>query len=247
MAGPLAAVGAGEFLEGMVEVDRYLLTQCRAADQAKVLILPTASAPEGDEVFWRWGNMGIEHFERLGAAPEVLPVRFREDALDPALVARAAQSDFIYFSGGSPRVLLDAIADSPLWGAIYDAWSNGAALAGCSAGAIIFGEMTRAFRAPAGASDAFGPALGLIPGTIILPHFDRWPLERRQPVREEMPADLLMIGIDEHTALVWGEDCWRVMGKSAVTIWATDSLMRYTNGKEVPLSPPRADDSDLVP
>lgn len=247
MAGPLAAVGAGEFLEGMVEVDKYLIAQSTAAGPAKVLILPTASAPEGDDVFWRWGNMGVEHFERLGAAPEVLPVRVRDDASDPALVARVAEADFIYFSGGSPRVLLDAIADTPLWSAIYHAWSNGAALAGCSAGAIIFGEMSRAFRAPAGAPNAFSPALGLIPGTIILPHFDRWPLERRQPVREEMPADLLMVGIDEHTALVWGEDCWRVMGKSAVTVWAVDSLTRYTHGAEVPLQPPSVGDSEVVP
>src|SRR3989337_4398311 len=65
---------------------------------------------EGDDVFWRWGSMGVEHFERLGAAPEVLPVRVRDDASDPALVARVGQADFIYFSGGSPRVLLDALA-----------------------------------------------------------------------------------------------------------------------------------------
>jgi cyanophycinase len=84
-------------------------------------------------------------------------------------------------------VLLDAIADTPLWAAICDAWSNGAALAGCSAGAMVFGEMVRAFRAAPGTPNAFGSALGIIPGTIILPHFDRWPLERRQPVREEMP------------------------------------------------------------
>ena len=127
MVGPLAAVGAGEFLEGMVEVDRYLMAQCQAVGPAKVLILPTASAPEGDDVFWRWGSMGVEHFERLGAAPEVLPVRVRDDASDPALVARVGQADLIYFSGGSPRVLLDAIADTPLWGAIEEAWARGAA------------------------------------------------------------------------------------------------------------------------
>ena len=247
MVGPLAAVGAGEFLEGMVEVDRYLMAQCQAVGPAKVLILPTASAPEGDDVFWRWGSMGVEHFERLGAAPEVLPVRVRDDASDPALVARVGQADFIYFSGGSPRVLLDAIADTPLWGAIEEAWARGAALAGCSAGAIVFGEMSRAFRAAPGSANAFAPALGLIPGTIILPHFDRWPMERRQPVREEMPPDVLMVGIDEHTALVWGEGRWRAMGRSAVTVWAVDSLTRYVHGHEVPLAPPRAGEGYVVP
>jgi cyanophycinase len=191
--------------------------------------------------------MGVEHFERLGAVSEVLPVRVRDDASDPALVGRIGLADFIYFSGGSPRVLLDAIADTPLWTAILESWGNGAALAGCSAGAMAFGEMNRAFRAPAGAPNAFAPALGIIPGTVILPHFDRWPLERRQPVRQEMPTELLMIGIDEHTALVWGEGYWRVMGKGAVTVWAVDSLMRYQHGAEVPLQPPGVDDQSIAP
>ena len=39
-----------------------------ATGDGRVLILPTASAKEGDEVFDGWGSKGLEHFDSLGIA-----------------------------------------------------------------------------------------------------------------------------------------------------------------------------------
>lgn len=69
MTGTLALVGAGEFLEAMNPVDRALLE--RAGGQ-RVVVLPTASAPDGPGVPGRWASMGVEHFNRLGAQTEAI-------------------------------------------------------------------------------------------------------------------------------------------------------------------------------
>ncbi len=68
--GAVALVGAGEYLSAMDPVDRALLA--RLHDTPRVVVLPTASAPDGPGVPERWTKMGVDHFTRLGA--EVQPV-----------------------------------------------------------------------------------------------------------------------------------------------------------------------------
>src|SRR3989337_4486500 len=66
MPGPVALVGAGEFLPAMADVDAGLLASTGVA-RPRVAVLPTASYPDGEEVFQRWAAMGVAHFAGLGA------------------------------------------------------------------------------------------------------------------------------------------------------------------------------------
>ncbi|MSQ09380.1 MAG: hypothetical protein EXR52_00005, partial [Dehalococcoidia bacterium] len=80
MAGTLALVGAGEFLEGMSEIDRHLME--RVPDgPARVIILPTAAGLENTTP---WIDMGVAHFSRLGAAVDYADVIDKLSADDPA-------------------------------------------------------------------------------------------------------------------------------------------------------------------
>ena len=81
--GPIALVGSGEFLPAMAEIDAALLAASGRAEP-RVAILPTASWPDGEEVFRRWADMGAEHFTALGAEVEPVLVRDRFDADDDA-------------------------------------------------------------------------------------------------------------------------------------------------------------------
>ena len=63
-------LGSGEFLRWAGEVDRALLERARAGD-GRVLVLPTASAPEGETIFGRWAAMGLAHYGELGIPAEV--------------------------------------------------------------------------------------------------------------------------------------------------------------------------------
>jgi hypothetical protein len=66
MAGTLALVGSGEFLDSMRAIDGQLLERVGGATQARMLIIPTASAPDGPQVFARWLDLGRAHFSELG-------------------------------------------------------------------------------------------------------------------------------------------------------------------------------------
>jgi len=79
----VALVGAGEFLPGMAAFDRDLLASIDRA-RPRVVILPTASAPDGEAVFRRWADLGADHFAALGAEVEPVLIRNREEAGDEA-------------------------------------------------------------------------------------------------------------------------------------------------------------------
>ena len=101
MPGPVALVGAGEFLPAMAEFDAGLLAATGRA-RPRVAILPTASYPDGEEVFTRWAAMGVAHFGELGAEVEPVLVRDRAGADDPAAAQAIGEADLVYLSGGKP-------------------------------------------------------------------------------------------------------------------------------------------------
>jgi cyanophycinase len=205
---PVALVGSGEFLEEMEEVDRLLL-KGRAP---RAVFLPTAAGEEGDERVEYWLELGRRHYERLGVEAVPLKVLTRDDAQNPELAAEIAGAGLVYLSGGSPGYLADTLRDTAVWRAILEAHANGAALAGCSAGACALSAVAGAFRRPTSHS---GVGLKVIPQLAVIPHFDRF--EARSPgLAEEFvgraPSGVCVVGIDEHTALVGGPEHFQVMG-----------------------------------
>lgn len=168
--GTLALVGAGEFQPSMREIDAELLTQ---AGGRRVAILPTASAPDGPGVPERWAAMGVEHFAGLGAQAEAVMALDRAGCQAPAHVEAVRRADLVYFSGGKPDYLLKALRETPLWQAVEAVLERGGVLAGCSAGAMILGGWI-----PGRSSTlrlTWQPAFGLVPGVVIIPHYDEIP------------------------------------------------------------------------
>src|SRR5512139_1752806 len=131
MAGLLALVGAGEFLDSMSAVDRQLLDR---AGGSNVVILPTASAPDGAGVPERWIRMGVDHFTRLGAQADGVLALDRAACDDPANADRVRAAHLIYFSGGKPDYLRRTLDGTALWSAVREVLDRGGVIAGCSAG-----------------------------------------------------------------------------------------------------------------
>ncbi|MSQ26974.1 MAG: hypothetical protein EXR51_02405 [Dehalococcoidia bacterium] len=232
MAGTIVLVGAGEFLEGMAAIDRILMA--RVPDPpARVAIVPTAAAQEDPRA---WTDMGESHYRRLGAQVEPVFVRDSETANDPAFSDAILRSNFVYMSGGSPGYLLDSIRDSRSWTAMLEVYHRGGILAGCSAGAMVMGGITRVRRSgmpgpPQPFSWEWAEGLGLMPNVIVAPHFDRMNEERLRGYREGMPPNFVMLGVDEHTAAVGDGNSFEVMGRSAVTVFRGESSTRYPAGE----------------
>jgi cyanophycinase len=238
MNGLIALVGAGEYLPVMNEIDRHLLSSVDTNGRApRVVCMPTAAGQEGDASVGRWLNMGVEHFQALGA--EVTPAQIidRPSADDPQWEEALEGADLIYFSGGNPMYLYETMQGSRAWIAAQRAWERGAVYAGCSAGAMILAQRVPNFRAAGLTSiDAFK----IVPASFVIPHFDRmrglWSAYLFG-VRRQLKEDQFILGVDENTALVGKiDDTWQVMGQGQAHIITRNNQQDFTAGEEMSLS-----------
>lgn len=215
----------------MAEFDAGLLAATGRA-RPRVVILPTASAPDGEDVFQRWAAMGVAHFGALGAEVEPVLVRDRFEADDAASTQAVGEADLIYLSGGKPAHLIRSLEGSAVGQAIVDAHARGAVLAGCSAGAMVlaghaFDFRVRLFPWLLRWRDGFG----FVPGASVVPHYDAWPEPFCALIAFQAPRGSVVLGIDEGTAIVGRDGAWQVHGRSRVTVWRGRHRDRYRSGE----------------
>ncbi|TMC46476.1 MAG: hypothetical protein E6J20_21025 [Chloroflexi bacterium] len=222
VVGPIALVGSGEFLDGMVPVDRELLR----GRTPRAVHLPTAAAQEGDASIGRWVRMGQRHFRRLGVPCTPLLVLERADADDPVVAAEILGAGLVYLSGGDPGYLASTLQDTRAGEAIVRAWEGGAAVAGCSAGAMALVERVPDVRRP---EVPVVPGLGLVHGMAVIPHFDRfkeWRPNALTGILEMVGPGVRVVGIDEDTALIGGDAGWTVWGRQRAWLISPDGSRR---------------------
>ena len=205
----MALVGAGEFLDQMAEFDRGLL-EATGRDRPRVVILPTASAPDGEATFQGWSEMGIRHFSALGAEVEPVLVRTVAEGFDGAALQAIGEADLVYLSGGHPRHLLTILRESPLGDALRAAHARGAVVVGCSAGAMAIVGRTPDFRY-------------LPRARVPIPFPLRWRFGLGL-------VDGVLLGIDEDTAVVGRNGAWQVHGRGRVTVWRGRRRERFRKG-----------------
>ncbi len=225
--GTLALVGSGEYLPPIEPLDRWLMA--RLDGPPRVVCLPTAAGTEGDDRIRYWCDLGVNHFTALGAAQvEALWVIDRPSALDRALADRVGAANFVYLSGGKPSYLHNTLVGTPVWEAILSVLRRGGVVAGCSAGAMIFGE-----RIPTSLfSTSWQPAFGLLPGAFVIPHYDEIPRMMLQGMRL-VAGKLTVVGVEGSTALVCGPDGMCVQGRGAVTLLSNGTEQRYAGGQTI--------------
>lgn len=231
MPGPVALIGAGEFLPTMAEFDAGLLA-ATGLPRPRVAILPTASYPDGEDVFQRWAAMGVAHFGALGAEVEPVLVRDRSEADDAGAAQALGEADLIYLSGGKPGHLIRALDGSAVGRAILDAHARGAVLAGCSAGAMVLAGHAFDFRVRLLPwLLRWRDGLGFVPETSVVPHYDAWPEPLCALIAFQAPRGSVVLGIDEDTAVVGRNGAWQVHGRSRVTVWRGRHRYRYRAGE----------------
>src|SRR2546421_7020832 len=129
LPGTVALIGAGEYLPPIAKVDKVLLE--RVGNTPRVVVLPTAAAPDGPGVPERWAQMGVEHFSQLGAIVEPVMLLRRGDADNSKIVTQIAAANFVYLSGGKPRYLLETLQGTAAWDAIVNVLAAGGVSARC--------------------------------------------------------------------------------------------------------------------
>jgi cyanophycinase len=217
-------MGSGEFEPWSEEVELAALE----GRPRRVAVCPIASAPEGEAVFDRWARMGLEHYASMGVEAEVVPMRTRDDAELGANARAIEDAGMVFFSGGSPRYLADAVGGTGFWSALEARLDAGAVYAGCSAGAMVAGR--RPERRPrVGASWVAG--LGLVPAGSFGVHWNR---ARFIPgMRALMTSGVRagwFVGIDERTAILGDGADWRVYGLGSVSLRLDGTTRTFRSG-----------------
>ena len=202
----------------------------RRGKQNLYLQIPTAAGKEGDDALAFWRKLGEDQATRLNVRSHTLAVLTRSDAFLPENVDAIGDAGLIYFSGGDPHYLAETLNGTPVWNAIVAAWESGTSLAGCSAGAMIFGGEIIGIRKSHAA-----PGLNLLPTIVTIPHYDRF--LGRLPDRVaaaivRAPEGAHLLGIDEETALVRdsAQSLWRVWGHGKVHLLKGAAPQSFVHG-----------------
>ena len=227
--GPLALVGSGEYLPVLEHVERRLLQD----RPPRFVQLATAAAPEGLASLTRWHELGRLSAERLGVQQVVLPVVDRVSADDEELAGLVEGAGLVYLSGGNPPFLAATLRGTAVWRAIERAWRGGAALAGCSAGAMALTGHVPDLRHPMRPAEE---GLGAVPHLRVLPHFDRFAGRLPDALLTRLvdtPPDVTVLGIDEDTALVGGPHEWEVLGRQSVWVLTADGRTEHPSGSRL--------------
>jgi cyanophycinase len=224
-------LGSGEFEPWSADVDRRLLEG--ATGDGSVLILPTASAKEGDRIFDGWASMGMEHFGTLGIPAEILPLKTREDASRPEFVARVTDASVAYFSGGNPAYLAATLTGTPFWSGLRRAQERGLAYVGCSAGVACLGDNAPDSDVERFRDGFWEPGLGVFHGVWFGPHWDA--LEGYVPGLSEfivssVPSGDTLFAIDERTAAVGDGTDWSVVGVGGVHVYRDGGWAHHAAG-----------------
>jgi cyanophycinase len=227
MSGVLALVGGDEFNPGNEQQDRILAD---AARPGPAFVVPTAAGRQGPE-------QAVAHatawFKQFGLRLVELPVLKRADANSKELADLARTGGFFYLVGGDPGLVAQVLRSTRVWNAIFEAWLEGSSLAGSSAGAMALGSNSliratwpnRFNRRPT-------EALGLVPETAVLPHFETFGHRWVESAQRELPGTSLL-GIDERSAVVWMKDEWRAYGPGTVTVIKGAKVTTFPSGSKV--------------
>jgi cyanophycinase len=226
--GPLALVGGEELRPGNEPQDRLLVD---AAGGGPAYVVATAAGRQRPELAVenarRWfGGLGLEIQE--------LPLRTRSQARSAEVAERARAGRLFYLVGGDPGLVPKVLADSPAWRAIVEAWRDGAALAGSSAGAMALGGWTLIRdRMPGDDRRRYREALGVVGGIAVVPHLSTFGERWIPSALDAAPDDAILLGIDERTAAVCIDRSWRVEGPGSVSVITRRTRETFSSGDPI--------------
>ena len=222
--------GGAEFGGRMADADRQAVKLAGGFDMP-IRIIPAAAAP--DQNHRRAGQNGVNWFQQLGATDvSSLALIDRQAADEPDIAEELTRARLIYLLGGFPHYLAKTLQGSRSWQAISEAHSNGAVIAGSSAGAMVLCEYyydpptSRLYR-----------GLELVSGVCVLPHHDTFGKDWAPPIREKR-EHIMMVGIDEQTGAINASapHRWRVYGKGGVTLYQDNTISQFNARQEFTLA-----------
>ena len=214
--GYIIPVGGAEEKIGDVTILRRFASLC--GNGCRIAIIPTAS--ELSDTGARYETL----FQQLGVGhAQALPIHAREDAELPELLEILDHADGIFLTGGNQLRLSTLIGGTSMAKALRRRNTEGAHIAGTSAGAAFLCEHMIAFgkegASPRAKIVTLAPGLGLTNRVIIDQHFRQRDRLGRLLTALSYNPFAVGIGLDENTAAFIGPDeTLEVVGGGALTI-----------------------------
>lgn len=237
--GQLLIIGGAEDKSKKCKILQWFIDQVNRRGEKIILITTATKAPE--EV----GREYLKIFKHLGGLElDVLNINSRLDANQRSVINSLRQADGIFFSGGDQLRITSTIGGTLASEAIYDAYEDGAVIAGTSAGAAIMSETMivegEDDESPRRCTVKMAPGLGLLKNVVVDMHFSQRGRQGRLLAAIGQNPNILGIGIDENTAVSIDQD-HRVKVLGDRTVWIVDGReISYSNVSE------RAPDEVLV-
>ncbi len=226
----MALLGAGEFDAWCEPVDRWAVD---GRGDGRVVIAPTASAPEGDDTFDAWAAKGLEHFAGVGIEAEVLPMKTRQDADRDEIAERIRGASAVYFSGGNPYYLAETLRGTRFWRALLEELDRGQAYIGCSAGVAVLTETTYDTAGDLLSGEVWKPGLGFVRDLLFAPHWntvDRWFPGATGFIAASVGPGQTLVALDENTAMLGDGADWSVVGEGAIHVLRDGAWTDHTPG-----------------
>jgi cyanophycinase len=200
---------------------------------ARVAVFPTAAyEPE------RIGAQIVAALERCGARAELVPIAphlagvdLQAALQDPALIARVAASQAVFFSGGAQEYIVDTLqpggAPTAMLDAIRAVFAAGGVIAGTSAGAAAMSRMMfrdamdnlAVLKGQWRAGQEYDRGLGFVHADLLIDqHFlKRGRIGRLLPALRRLSCRL-GLGVDENAAVVMRGTRLEVIGGSGAVL-----------------------------
>ena len=240
--GLVVLMGSGEIAASAQGVYHEVMRRFSPPVQVAVLETPAGFELNSDRVAARVADYMREHLQNFRPEVTVIPARQRGTPYspdEPSILEPLLRADMVFFGPGSPTYAVRQLRGSVAWQMIQACHRLGAALVLASAAAVSMGAHTL----PVYEIYKVGQDLHWQPGLnffgvhglhlVFVPHWDNneggadldtsrcWMgLQRFARLRDMLPPDATIVGIDEHTALFMDcntESC-QVMGRGTVTI-----------------------------
>jgi hypothetical protein len=253
--GTVALFGSGETSASGRRIHDWLLHRLTAPVNLAVLETPAGFQPNSAQVAEEVAEFFRTRLPGYRPRVSVIPARRRGSAHspdDPSLVAPLVRSNVIFLGPGSPTYAARQLQDSLLWQTVVARHRLGATLILASAATIA----ASAQALPVYEIYKAGEDLHWCPGLnffgpyglslALVSHWDNTEggagldtsrcfmgQERFRQLLALLPANVNVVGIDEHTALIFdfaGGIC-RVMGRGGVTVLRQGQQERFNQGQ----------------
>ena len=252
----LTIMGSGETAPTMVKAHREVFARLGLdTPRAVVLDTPYGFQTNADIV----SEKAVAYFrESVGRQVDVAGLR-RTDTVERVelerALARVAAADWLFTGPGSPSFALSQWRGTPVPDVLTQKLTEQGALVFSSAAALTLGLATVPVYEiyKVGADPYWLDGLDLLSRhglpVAVIPHFDNTEggnhdtrfcylgLERLERLEQELPSDVFVLGVDEHTALVLDldTDAATILGRGLVTLRRGQRQRVLAAGQTVPL------------